>query len=129
MRPGVRADGVAGRINLLGDFRIVGRVLAYFEEDAGGALIRQRLEDRRRIGRPWTVIESQHDLLFLEEVQFLEMLEAEAGAACRVDLDGAGHTERVRIGARSSRRLRRLLRSGGSRSSLGNRPLGGWRRL
>src|SRR6266436_1431645 len=99
MRPGVRADGVAGRINLLGDFRIVGRVLAYFEEDAGGALIRQRLEHRRRVSRPWTVIESQHDLLVLEEVQFLEVLEAEAGTAGGVDFNGTSDAKGIGIGA------------------------------
>ena len=78
---------------------MVGRVLADREEQALGAFVRERLQHGGRVDRPRTVVERQHDFLLSEEVELLEMLEAEAGAARRVDLDDAGHTQRVRIGA------------------------------
>ena len=49
MRPGVRADGVAGGRDLLEDFRMIGRVLADREEHRLGAFVRKRLEHRRRV--------------------------------------------------------------------------------
>ena len=49
------------------------------EEDAGGAFIGQRLQHRRRVVRPGAVIEGQHHLVVAQEVELLEMLEAEAG--------------------------------------------------
>ena len=107
VRPGVRADGVAGRHHLLEDFGIVGGVLADREEDAGGAFFRQRLQHRRRIHRPRTVVERQHHFLVAQEVELLEMLEAETGTAGRVDLDGAADAERVGIGAGRTGRGRR----------------------
>ena len=97
MRPGVRPDGMAGRHHLLEDFGIVGGVLADREEDAGGAFFRQRLQDRRRVHRPRTVVERQHHFLVAQEVELLEMFEAETGTAGRVDLDGAADAERVGI--------------------------------
>src|SRR5690349_18855537 len=99
---------MAGSINLLGDFRIVGRVFADFEEDAGGALLRQRLQHRRRVALPGAVVEGEDDLLLLEEVQLLEMLEAKTRTARGIDLDRAGDAERVRIVASCARGLWRL---------------------
>ena len=45
-----------------------------------------------------------------EEVELLEVLEAEAGTAGGVDLDGTGDAKRVRIVAGGAGRLRGLLR-------------------
>src|SRR6185369_16583693 len=56
-------------------------------------------QHRGRVDRPRTVIEGQHDLLVGEEIELLEVLEAEAGTAGGVDLDHAGNAEGVRIGA------------------------------
>ena len=115
VRPGVRADGMAGRHHLLEDFGIVGGVLADREEDAGGAFLRQRLQDRGRIHRPRTVVERQHHFLVAQEVELLEMLEAETGTAGGVDLDGAADAERVRIVAGRAGRDRRRRRGRGRR--------------
>ena len=97
VRPGMRADRMAGRHHLPEDFRIVGGVLADRKEDAVGAFVGERLQHGGRVHRPWAVVESQHDFLVAQEVKLLEMLEAEAGAAGGVDLDGAGDAERVGI--------------------------------
>ena len=70
------------------------------------AFVGQRLEHRRR-GRPRAVVEGQHDFVVAQEVVLLEMLEAEARAAGGVDLDGAGHAERIRIVALAPRTSRR----------------------
>ena len=85
---------------------MVGRVLADREEDAGRAFFRQRLQHGGRIDRPWAVVEGQHHFLVAQEVELLEMLEAESGAAGGVDLDGAADAERVGIvaGRAGSRR-------------------------
>ena len=115
MRPGVRPDGMAGRHHLPEDFGIVGGVLADREEDAGGAFLRQRLQDRRRVHRPRTVVERQNHFLVAQEVELLEMLEAETGTAGRVDLDGAADAERVGIVAGRTGRDRRRRRGGGRR--------------
>jgi hypothetical protein len=115
MRPGVGADGVAGRINLLEDFRIVGRVLADGEEDAGGAFFGQRLQHCGCVAEPWAVVKGEHHFLLFQEVELLEVLEAEAGTARGVDLDGAADTECVRIAASRARGLCRLCRGRGSR--------------
>ena len=104
MRPGVRSDGMSGRDHLLEDFRIIGRVLADREEDAGGAFLRQRLQDRGRIDRPRAVVERQHHFLVAQEIELLEMLEAETGAAGGVDFDGAADAERVRDWCRAAGR-------------------------
>src|SRR5262249_33656840 len=61
-----------------------------------------------RIHRPRTIIECQHHLLVAEEVQLLEVLEAEAGTAGGIDRDDARDTKGIWIGAigfeRSGRR-------------------------
>ena len=59
-----------------------------------------------RVHRPRAVVEGQHHFLVAQEVELLEMLEAEAGAAGGVDLDGAADAERVRIVAGGSGGLR-----------------------
>ena len=110
VRPGVAADGVAGRINLLQDFRIISGVLADDEENAGGAFVRQRLKDRRRVDRPGAVVEGQHHFLVAQEVELFEMLKAEPRSARGVDLDSTADTERVRVGAGGSRGVARWLR-------------------
>ena len=128
VRPGVRSDRMAGRHHLPEDFGIVGGVLADREEDAGGAFFRQRLQDRRRIHRPRAVVEGQNHFLVAQEVEFLEMFEAETGTAGRIDLDGAADTERVRIVAGRTGRDRRRRRGGGwSCLRRRSRALGGWR--
>ena len=129
VRPGVRSDGVAGRENLLEDFRIVGRVLADRKENAGRAFVRQRLQHRGRIDRPRAVVERQHHFMVAQEIELLEMLEAEARSARGVDFDDAGDAERIGIGASGfggRRRRRRALRGVRScRRLRGCRALGG----
>ncbi|MEY9121603.1 hypothetical protein ABIA09_001165 [Bradyrhizobium yuanmingense] len=112
VRPGVGADGVAGCVDLLEDLRLVGRVLADDEEDSGGAFVRECLQHRGRVARPGAVVEGQHDLLVAQEVELLEMLEAEAGTTRGVDLDRAGDAEGARRVAGRAGRLRRLFRRG-----------------
>ena len=51
-----------------------------------------------RVQRGDGIVEGQHHFLVLQEIELLEMLEAEAGASGRVDHDGAGHAECVGIG-------------------------------
>ncbi len=68
---------------------MVGGVLADREEDAGGAFFRERLQYRGRVHRPRAVVKGQHHFLVAQEVEFLEMFEAEAGTARGVDLDRA----------------------------------------
>ena len=97
MRPGVRADGVAGRGHLLENFGMPAGVLADREEQRLGALVGQRLEHALGVARPRAVVERQHDLVVAQEVVGLEVLEAEAGAAGGVDLDHALDAERIRI--------------------------------
>src|SRR4029450_5907037 len=46
---------------------------------------------------PWTVIESENDLLVAEKIIGLEMLESKAGSASRVNLDNAGNSKGVGI--------------------------------
>src|SRR5579872_196255 len=93
-------------------------MLADREEDAGRALVGQRLEDGGRILRPRTVVKGQHDLLVAQEVELLEMLEAETRPTGGVDLDDAADPERIRIGAGYFCRGRRC---GGSRSGCRSR--------
>ena len=99
VRPGVRADGVSGGGHLLEDFRIIGRVLADREENRLGALLGQGLQHRGRIDRPRAVVERQHHFLVAQEIELLEMLEAETGAAGGVDFHDAADAQRVRVGA------------------------------
>ncbi|MGY4381217.1 hypothetical protein ACVWZ3_008856 [Bradyrhizobium sp. i1.3.6] len=119
MRPRVRADRVALGQHLAQDFGMIGRVLADREEKTLGAFIPERLQHRGRVDRPRTVVEGQHDLLVGEEVELLEMLEAEAGSAGGVDLDHAGNAQRVRIGT-GRPLLHRHGRSGRRRRCLSN---------
>src|SRR6185295_19867270 len=88
----------AGGKDLLENLRMIGGVLADREEQALGAFIRQRLEHGGR-GRPWTVVEGEHDFLVGEEIELLVLQEAEAGTACRVDHDNAADAECIGIGA------------------------------
>ena len=105
VRPGVRTDGVAGRVDLLEDFRMIGGVLADRKKQPFGAFVRQRLQHGRR-GRPRTVVEGQHDFLVGEEIELLGLQEAEAGAARGGDHAQAADAERIGIGAGRTRGLR-----------------------
>ncbi len=97
VRPGVGADGVAGLDHFLQDIGTIAGVFADREEQRLGALVAQRLEHTLGIARPRTVVESQHDFFFAQEVVGLEVLEAETGAAGGVDLNHALDAEAVRI--------------------------------
>src|SRR5579863_246524 len=99
MRPGVRADGVTGCRHLPENLGMKGGMLADREEHRLGALVGQRLEHRRRVDRPRTVIEGQHHFLVAEKIDLLEMFETEAGSDRGVDFNDAGNTERIGIGA------------------------------
>src|SRR5262249_60513624 len=72
-------------------------VLADRKEHGFSALVGQCFEHSRRMSRPWTVVESQHDFMIAQKIISLEMLESEAGSASRVDLDNAGNSEGVGI--------------------------------
>jgi hypothetical protein len=67
------------------------------EKDGFGAVRRERGQDRRRVLWPRPIVESKHNLPFTQEVMRLEMLEAESGATCGVDLDDARYTECIGI--------------------------------
>ena len=118
MRPGVRADGVAGRGDLPEDFRIIGRVLADREERRLDALVGQRLEHapawsatgrRRRSARPPCRAGSRC---------CLKCSKPKPGTAGGVDLDRARDAERVGIVA-FGRGCRTVGPGGGKRGSLG----------
>ena len=83
------ADGHAGLDHLLGDFRVPSGVLADLEKRRLQALVGQCLEHGGRVARPRAIVEGQNNFLVAQEVILLEVLEAEAGAAGRVDLDDA----------------------------------------
>src|SRR5260221_10654748 len=100
MRPGMGAGAVAGRNLPFENFGMVGRVLADREKHRLGAFIGKRLEHGGRVYRPGTVVEGQHDFLVRQEVELLEMLEAETWPAGSVDFHHAADAERIRIGAR-----------------------------
>src|SRR3979411_2024854 len=92
---------MARRGDLLEDFRVIGRVFADGKENAARALICERLQHRRRIDRPRTVIERPPYFMVAQKIQLLEVLEAEARSAGGIDLNDAGDAERIGIGASS----------------------------
>jgi hypothetical protein len=67
------------------------------EENRFGAVERQCRKYGLCIFRPRSVIEREHDFALLQKVVSLELLEAEAGSACRVDLDHSGDTKRFGV--------------------------------
>ena len=90
---------MAGCGDLPQDVGVPHGVLADGEEDAGGAFVGQRLQHGRGVHRPWAVVEGQHDFLVGQEIQLLEMLEAESRPAGGVDFDHPADAERIGIGA------------------------------
>ena len=72
--------------NLPEDLRVVGRVLADREEQRLGAVVCERRQHRGRMVRPRAIVKRKNDFARLQEVMLFEVLEAEAGSACRVDL-------------------------------------------
>jgi hypothetical protein len=113
------ADRVAGGGNLLGDFGVPHRVLADLDERGLEAIVGERLEHGRRVLRPGAVVEGQHNFLIAQEIVLLEMLEAEARSAGRVDLDDARQAHAARLVAQGDI----VGRAGGA--GRGRRP---WRR-
>ena len=101
---------MAGRGNLLEDAGLVGGMKPDREEDRLGAVGGEGGENCGRVLRPGAVVEGQHDLAFAQEIMALEVLEAEAGAAGGVDLDGAGDPEGIGVAAGGCGRRRRRLR-------------------
>src|SRR6202012_2536849 len=93
------ANGMPGGGDLFQDLRIIGRVFADREENAGRALVRERLEDGWCVLRSRAVAEGQNDFLVAQEVELFEVLESKTRTAGRVDLDDAADAERVRVGA------------------------------
>src|SRR5262249_3152762 len=117
MRPGVASNGVARSGHLLHDFWVPPGMLADGEKHRLRALVRQRLEHRRSVTGPRSVVESQHDFVVGQEVIGLEMLKAKTRPARRIDLDHAGNAKRVGIVTfYRCRKGRRCRRSGCSRS-------------
>src|SRR6476646_1815652 len=56
MRPSMGADYHAGRNHLLGNLRMPARVLTDLKEGCSEAFVGERLEHRRRIARPGTIV-------------------------------------------------------------------------
>ena len=73
------------------------RVLADLEECGLEAIVGERLEHGRRVLRPGAVVEGQHNFLIAQKIVLLEMLEAEARSAGRVDLDDARQAHSARL--------------------------------
>src|SRR5690606_33868467 len=96
VRPRVCADGVATPAALAQLLREAQRALAQNEERGLGAVLVERVQDGGRERRMRTVVECQHDLAFLEEVMVAILEASEARPARGVDLDRAGHAERIR---------------------------------
>ena len=119
MRPGVAADGVAGREHLLQDFRVIGGVLADRKEGRPEALVGKRLEHRLGVVEPGAVVEGEHDLVVAQEIVVLEVLGAEARPSSGVDLDHAGNAHGIWIVAGDGR-----LCGGGGCRGWGRRALG-----
>src|SRR4051812_1818079 len=88
-------------------------MLADGEECGLDALRPECAQHRRRVPRPGTVVKRENDFAIAQEVMLLEMLEAEARPACRVDLHHARNAERGRVAAPG---LRGRLRGGRNRS-------------
>src|SRR5262249_33481345 len=78
VRPRVTADGVACGGDLSQDFGMPSGVLAYGKKHCTDALIRERLENCRRVARPGSVIECEDNFVIAEKVHLLEVLEAES---------------------------------------------------
>ena len=104
MRPGVRSDRVPRRGDLPENFGMPHGVLADREKQGLGALIRERLKDRRGVAGPRAVVESQHYLVFAQEIVDFKLFEAEAGPAGCIDFHHAGDAERIWIAAERARR-------------------------
>ena len=97
VRPGMATYRVAGSGHLLGDFGVPYRVLADLEERGLEAIVGKRLEHGRRIARPGAVVEGQHNFPIAQEIVLLEMLEAEARSAGRVNLNYAREAHSARF--------------------------------
>ncbi len=114
---------MAGRGNLLQDFRIIGRVLADRKEDTGRAFLRQRLQDRGRIDGPGAIVERQHHFMVAQEIELLEVLETKPRSARGVNFNDAGNPKRIGICARGF--SGGCGRRGSQRCLRGRRALGG----
>src|SRR6201999_3970854 len=87
----------------------------------------QRLQHGWRFDEPWAVIERQYYFMIAQEIELLEMLEAETGTAGGVDFNRACDAKRIGIGAGGlgQRRRRRIGCRGRSCRSLGSGGRGG----
>src|SRR5262249_25962562 len=119
MRPGVIADGHSGRGDFPGYIGSPRRVLTDLEERRLDAVVLERFQHHRRIFRPRTVVEGQHDFFVAQEVVLLEVLGPEGRPAGGVDFNDARQTDGVGIIASGNG-------FGGGRGRRGRRR--GWRR-
>ncbi len=85
-------------MRMMEEFGMPHRMLADRKEHGLGALRRKRAEHGGRIARPRPVVEGQDDLARLQRIVALEPLGAEAGTACGIDFDSAGHAKNVTCG-------------------------------
>src|SRR5262249_43308871 len=95
MRPGVSANRMPSRGDLLEDFRVPQRVLADGKKSGFDALLGQRIEYRTGIAGPGTVVEGQHHFLQHQEIVLFVLFEAEAGSPGGVDFDRSRQTQRI----------------------------------
>src|SRR6187551_1107522 len=111
----MRADGMTRRRDLLHDLWMPAGVLADRKEERLGALVGERLEYRRCVARPRTIVEGQDDFVVAQEVVGFEMLETEPGSPGGVDLNRASNAERIRVVTFCRSWCRRRCRSGATR--------------
>ncbi|MHC2265920.1 hypothetical protein ACVILJ_001303 [Bradyrhizobium diazoefficiens] len=93
----VRADGVARRDKLAHPFRIRLGLAADDEEGRLDALVGEDLEHLVGIFRQRTVVEGQDDLVILQRQRLAVLHRADARMLVRIDHEGAGGPERVRV--------------------------------
>ena len=93
MRPGVRADRVAAPLRLAHHRGIGHGHAPHHEERRARAFAVERVEDGERVGPQRAVVEGQHDLAVLQEIDVAVLLMAEPRSVLRVDLDHARNAE------------------------------------
>ncbi|MGY4453295.1 hypothetical protein ACVWZR_007955 [Bradyrhizobium sp. i1.3.1] len=88
-------------------FRVRLGLLADDEEGRLDALVVEHLEDLVRIFRQRTVVEGQDDFMVLQRQRFAVLHGADARMLARINHEGAGSPERVRMAGTVRRKGRR----------------------
>ena len=106
----VGADGVARRDQLAHAFRVRLGLFADDEEGRLDALVVEHLEDLVGIFRQRTVVEGQDHFMVLQRQRLAVLHGADARMLARIDHEGAGGAERVRMAGAFGRKGRRRRR-------------------